>query len=315
MGDLPSTSITTERASMMSLKACLTVVSPLLLVTLCLAAPYEVSPSTATPPTPEKLVQSDPAVHCTVQYITIWDTGYEQLWQVESQRLCQETTKEECRGVKDKVCSQEYKKVCMDEYKTVLEPYTETECVTTYKEDCEYHWEIVGTEKVWAPIKGSSKKNPYDECHDVQKTHSKQVSYPVCHDVPQEKCHYLDRKECYQVPHQTCKSQPITKCQELPKEICHLKHKRVPIRVSKTIPKKVCDTGYGDLSPVPDQEFLPVPVVTTTPTTLTDVLNRNDQPTFAFSSGNSLDNNESNVKEFDKCVFQDNSNSTINFED
>ena len=46
----------------------------------------------------------------------------------------------------------------MDEYKTVLEPYTETECVTTYKEDCEYHWEIVGKEKVWAPIPGSCKK-------------------------------------------------------------------------------------------------------------------------------------------------------------
>jgi len=313
----------------MSLKTCLRAVSPLLLATLSLAAPYEVSPTTAVPPTPEKLVQSDKAVHCTVQYITIWDTEYEdrpfeecetvyeQLCQVESQRLCQETAKEECRVVKDKVCSQEYKKVCVDEYKTVLEPYTETECVTTYKEDCEYHWEIVGTEKVWAPIQGSCKKNPYDECHDVQKTHSKEVSYPVCHDVPQEKCHYLDRKECYQVPHQTCKSQPITKCQEVPKEICHLKHKRVPVRVSKTVPKKVCDTGYGDLSPVPEQEFLPVPVLTTThtPTTLTDVLNRNDQPTFAFSSGNSLDDNESNVKEFDKFVFQDKSNSTIKFEE
>merc|ERR1711988_572164 len=315
MGDFLQTSLTKERRRIMSLKTCVKVVAPLLLVTLCTAAPYEASPSsTAAPPAPEKLVQTGKGVQCSVQYITIWDTEYEdkpfeecetvykQLCEVESQRLCQETTKEECRVVKDKVCTQEYKKVCVDEYKTVLEPYTETECVTTYKEDCEYHWEIVGTEKVWAPIKDSCKKNPYDECHDV----------------PQEKCHYLDRKECYQVPHQTCKSQPITKCQEVPKEICHLKHKRVPVRVSKTIPKEVCDTGYGDHSLVPEQEFLPVPavpVLITTQPPLTDVINRNDQPSFAFSSGNSLDDNEPTVPEFDKLVFQDNSNSTINFEE
>ena len=102
--------------------------------------------------------------------------------------------------------------VCVDEYKTVLEPYTETECVTTYREDCEYHWEIVGKEKVWAPIQGSCKTNPYDECKDVEKTHSKQVAYPVCHDVPEKKCHY--------VPDQVCKSEPITKCREVPQEIC-----------------------------------------------------------------------------------------------
>merc|ERR1711988_1943263 len=186
MGDFLQTSLTKERRRIMSLKTCVKVVAPLLLVTLCTAAPYEASPSsTAAPPAPEKLVETGKGVQCSVQYITIWgteyedkpfeecETVYEQLCEVESQRLCQETTKEECRVVKDKVCTQD----------------------------------------------------------------SKQVAYPVCHDVPQEKCHYLDRKECYQVPHQTCRSQPITKCQEVPKEICHLKHKRVPVRVSKTIPK------------------------------------------------------------------------------
>merc|ERR1712038_45973 len=340
MGYLHWTSITTERPHIimsLSLSGCL---SPLLLVALCAAAPYDVSPSSTSAPVPEKLVESSKSVHCTVQYVTIWDTKYEdqpfeecetvyeQLCQVESQRLCQETTREECRLVQDKVCKQEYKKVCVEEYKTVVEPYTETECVTSYKEDCEYHWEVVGKEKIWAPIPGSCKKNPYDECHDVEKTHSKQVSYPVCHEVPQEKCHYVDRQECYQVPHQTCKSEPITKCQELPKEICHLKHKRVPIRVSKTIPKKVCETGDVD-HVVPEHDFRPVPAVpvhvsavpvhvpaipvttTQTPTTLTDILNRNDEPTFAFAGGNSLDDNKSN--EFEKFVFQN--NSTVNFEE
>merc|ERR1712038_447744 len=301
--------------------------TPLLLLALCSSAAPEVQTTTSAPApsAPEKLVEAVRSVHCTVQYVTIWDTKYEdqpfevcetvyqQVCEVKSQRLCQNTTREECYTT--------YKKVCVDEYKTVLEPYTETECVTTYKEDCEYHWEVVGKEKIWAPIPGSCKKNPYDECHDVEKTHSKQVSYPVCHEVPQEKCHYVDRQECYQVPHQTCKSEPITKCQELPKEICHLKHRRVPIRVSKTIPKKVCETGDVD-HVVPEHDFRPVPAVpvhvpaipvttTQTPTTLTDILNRNDEPTFAFAGGNSLDDNKSN--EFEKFVFQN--NSTVNFEE
>ena len=62
----------------MSLKTCVKVVAQLLLVTLCTAAPYEASPSsTAAPPAPEKLVQTGKGVQCSVQYITIWDTEYE----------------------------------------------------------------------------------------------------------------------------------------------------------------------------------------------------------------------------------------------
>merc|ERR1712066_592413 len=149
------------------------------------------------------------------------NTHYEKECKLESQRLCQDTTRQECKTVQDQVCETRYQKVCVDEYKTVLEPYTETECVTLYKEDCEYHWEVVGTEKVWAVNPATCKQNPYDECHDVEKTHSKQVSYQVCEDVPAQKCHYVDRKECYLVPDQVCKSQPITKCSEVPKQICH----------------------------------------------------------------------------------------------
>merc|ERR1711902_68321 len=45
-------------------------------------------------------------------------------------------------------------------YKTVLEPYTETECVTTYREDCEYHWEIVGKEKSGLLSKAVVRRTP-----------------------------------------------------------------------------------------------------------------------------------------------------------
>jgi len=300
---------------------CLSLTPLLLLAALSSAAPYEVESSSPAPASsaPEKLVEAARSVHCRVEYATIWDTKYEeqpfevcetiyqQLCEVKSQRLCQNTTREECFTT--------YKKVCVDEYKTVLEPYTETECVTTYREDCEYHWEIVGKEKVWAPIQGSCKTNPYDECKDVEKTHSKQVAYPVCHDVPEKKCHY--------VPDQVCKSEPITKCREVPQEICRLQHKRVPVRISKSIPKKVCDTvgshHHQDFFPVPAvpvQGLVPaatLPVQTTLAPVPEDVINRNEEPTFAFANGNSVEGESSNVPEFDKFVFEN--TGTVNFEE
>merc|ERR1712154_114850 len=59
---------------------------------------------------------------------------------------------------------------------------------------------------------------------DVTKTKEKQVAYPVCNDVPEQKC------------------------VNVPRQQCTTKHKKVPVRISKNIPKKVCDTtgpGYG----------------------------------------------------------------------
>merc|ERR1712183_1147588 len=71
-----------------------------------------------------------------------------------------------------------YKSVCVDQYKTEYEPYTETECTTEYKEDCEFQWEGHGNSKVWAKIPGTCKQNPYDNCQDVSKT--KNIPKKVC---------------------------------------------------------------------------------------------------------------------------------------
>merc|ERR1712183_1069035 len=99
------TSITTETITRrMSVTGIL--LTPLLLVALCSAAPYEVQSTTSVPAVgaPEKLVDAVRSVHCSVQYVTIWDTKYEeqpfevcetvyqQLCEVKSQRLCQNTT-------------------------------------------------------------------------------------------------------------------------------------------------------------------------------------------------------------------------------
>ena len=56
--------------------------TPLLLVALCSAAPYEVqstsAPAAPAAGAPEKLVEAVRSVHCSVQYVTIWDTKYEE---------------------------------------------------------------------------------------------------------------------------------------------------------------------------------------------------------------------------------------------
>merc|ERR1712130_857280 len=185
-------------------------------------------------PAPSRQVSSS-SIQCRTEYATIYDTTYQETKTQECvtkydnvckttfERQCQPTTRQECNTVYEKQCKTIYKNVCVDKYRT------ETECSTQYKEDCEYQWEGHGNNKVWAPIPGTCKNNPYDECKDVTKTKAKQVAYPVCNDVPEQLCKDVPRQVCSQVPRQEC----------------FAKHKKVPIRVSKRVPKKVCDEGYG----------------------------------------------------------------------
>merc|ERR1711942_33524 len=208
---------------------------------------------------PVKTAPLTGSVKCRTEYATLWDTEYketetevctteyEKVCRTETQRLCQPTTRQECTTVYEKQCSTVYKNVCVEQYKTEYEPYTETECVTEYKEDCEYQWEGHGHDKVWAPIAGTCKKNPYETCKDVAKTKEKQVAYPVCNDVPEQKCVSVPRQECVTVPDQVCTNQPLQKCQDVPRQACHAVHKKVPVRVSRRVPKKVCQDGHSEI--------------------------------------------------------------------
>ena len=84
----------------------------------------------------------------------------------------------------EKKCTTVYKNVCVDQYKTEYEPYTETECSTQYKEDCEYHWQGEGNNKVWVPIPGTCKNKPRDKCKNVTRRRPKQK----CIKRPKEEC-------------------------------------------------------------------------------------------------------------------------------
>merc|ERR1712123_87630 len=208
------------------------------------------------PASPVKTAPLTGSVKCRTEYATLWDTEYKE---TETQRLCQPTTRQECSTVYEKQCQTVHKSVCVEQYKTEYEPYTETECSTQYKDDCEYQWEGYGNDKVWAPIAGTCKKNPYETCKDISKTKERQVAYPVCKDVPEQKCVDVPRQQCVSVPDQICTNQPLQKCQDVPRQNCQAVHKKVPVRVSRKVPKKVCQDGHqGVASAGIPENFVPL---------------------------------------------------------
>merc|ERR1711965_261972 len=211
------------------------------------------------PSPPGKTAPLTGSVKCRTEYATLWDTEYK------------ETETEVCTTEYEKQCSTEYKNVCVEQYKTEYEPYTETECVTEYKEDCEYQWEGHGHDKVWAPIAGTCKTNPYETCKDVAKTKGKQVAYPVCNDVPEQKC------------------------VSVPRQACQAIHKKVPVRVSRQVPKKVCDGHSVIDNAVPTHNLIPSPV-----SSLPEILdarreNENRQNTLLFERSQVADSPSDNA--------------------
>merc|ERR1711965_81754 len=235
------------------------------------------------PSPPVKTAPLTGSVKCRTEYATLWDTEYK------------ETETEVCTTEYEKQCSTVYKNVCVEQYKTEYEPYTETECVTEYKEDCEYQWEGHGHDKVWAPIAGTCKTNPYETCKDVAKTKEKQVAYPVCNDVPEQKCVSVPRQECVTVPDQVCTNQPLQKCQDVPRQECQAIHKKVPVRVSRQVPKKVCDGHSVIDNAVPAHNLVPSPV-----SSLPEILdarreNENNQNTLLFERSQVADSPSDNA--------------------
>merc|ERR1739846_17864 len=268
-----------ERNKMLQFLTCATILS------LVVGAPQY---GGVQPSPPVKTAPLTGSVQCRTEYTTLWDTEYketetevctteyEKVCRTETQRLCQPTTRQEC--------------------KTEYEPYTETECVTEYKEDCEYQWEGHGHDKVWAPIAGTCKTNPYETCKDVAKTKERQVAYPVCNDVPEQKCVSVPRQECVTVPDQVCTNQPLQKCQDVPRQACQAIHKKLPVRVSRQVPKKVCQDGHPVIdNVVPANNLVPSPV-----SSLPEILdarreNENKQNTLLFERSQVADSPSDNA--------------------
>merc|ERR1719500_549123 len=80
-------------------------------------------------------------VQCRTEYTTLWDTEYQDIETHE----------------------------CVTKWVPVCETYTETECSTENREECEYTWEGEGDNVEWVVIPGTCVLQPHDECKEVPK--------------------------------------------------------------------------------------------------------------------------------------------------
>merc|ERR1712227_1659 len=69
-----------------------------------------------------------------------------------------------------------------------------------------------------------------------------------CSDVPRQECNNVPTTQCQQVQDQECTQVPRTVCDEAKNNVetkCELVHKKVPVRVSRKVPKTVCGNEGG----------------------------------------------------------------------
>merc|ERR1712223_1898832 len=206
-----------------------------LVSSVLVASMVQAAPGASSYGGPAKQIASPPSIQCRTEYVTLWDTEYQE----REEQVCKTVYEKQCSTRTQRLCQPTTRQECTTEYAN--ERYTESECTTEYKQDCQFEWRGYGNDKVWAPIEGTCQNVPYDECKEVAKTHAKQVAYQECKDVPEQKCVSVPRQVCVTVPDQVCTSEPLTECQDVPRQQCHSEHKRFPIRVSRQEPKKVCD--------------------------------------------------------------------------
>merc|ERR1712037_899900 len=109
------------------------------------------------------------------------------------------------------------KQVCSQQYRQESRPYTETECSSQQKTDCESRWEEDGYGgKKWVEVPSTCQQNNYDTCRDVQKQKLVQVPYTDCKNVPEQ--------QCQKVPEQQCQQEPYTAAQQVCKDV----HRKIP---------------------------------------------------------------------------------------
>merc|ERR1712036_16595 len=122
-------------------------------------------------------------------------------------------------------CQTVNKQVCSQQYRQESQPYTETECSSQQKTDCESRWEEDGYGgKKWVEVPSTCQQNNYDTCRDVQKQKLVQVPYTAC------------------------------------QQVCEDVHRKIPQRISRTVPKKTCGggasggSGFGSAPSLPERQ-------------------------------------------------------------
>merc|ERR1711963_408017 len=200
------------------------------------AAPVQ-TPETAP------FVQTPSQISCITTQETIWDTQYIEKIEQECHQEQIQKFRQACQTVYKNSCQTVNKQVCTQQYRQESQPYTETECSSQQKTDCESRWEEDGYGgKKWVEVPSTCQQNTYDTCQDVQKQKLVQVPYTDCQNVPQQ--------QCTKVPQQQCQQEPYTASQQ----VCDDVHRKIPQRVSRTVPKKTCGGGGNSAPSLPSRQ-------------------------------------------------------------
>jgi len=217
---------------------------------------------------------------CRTEYTTLWSTEYIEVEEkvcrtvyvdncsTQYKKKCRDVPKETCDTIHEHKCNTVFNEVCVQKVRTEYTNYTETECTTQYKQDCEYQWEEQDGAKVWVAIPATCQSNPHDICEHVDKQRERQVPYNDCSKVPQHTCEDVPRKSCRTVQVEECEERPYEHCSTTPKEECDVVHQKIPDRVSKKFAKKVCDDNTSgsnlDLAKRTSTESVPAQVAPNT---------------------------------------------------
>merc|ERR1712110_185959 len=163
-------------------------------------------------PVAAPVVQAPSQISCITTQETIWDTQYIEKTEKECHQEQIQQFRQSCQTVYKNSCQTVNKQVCSQQYRQESQPYTETECSSQQKTDCESRWEEDGYGgKKWVEVPSTCQQNNYDTCRDVQKQKLVQV--------------------------------PYTEAQQ----VCEDVHRKIPQRVSRTVPKKTCGGGSGSV--------------------------------------------------------------------
>merc|ERR1711971_1014273 len=186
-------------------------------------------------PVSAPVVQAPSQISCFTTQETIWDTQYIEKTEKQCHQEQIQQFRQACQTVYKNSCQTVNKQVCSQQYRQESQPYTETECSSQQKTDCESRWEEDGYGgKKWVEVPSTCQQNTYDTCRDVQKQKLVQVPYTDCQNVPE----------------QQCQQEPYT----APQQVCEDVHRKIPQRISRTVPKKTCGGGAGSGSAQPERQ-------------------------------------------------------------
>merc|ERR1711953_285244 len=162
-----------------------------LVSSVLVASMVQAAPGASSYGGPAKQIASPPSIQCRTEYVTLWDTEY------------QEREEQVCKTVYEKQCSTRTQRLC--------QPTTRQECTTEYANECSTICKNVSEQK----------------CVSVPRQVCVTVPDQVCTSEPLTECQDVPRQQC----HSEHKRFPIRVSRQEPKKVCDEAQVHAPLAV------------------------------------------------------------------------------------